>query len=389
MRFEAARRRTVATCAGHFRSVSAAKAAGMSRSDVRDVLDSTPAAFSYKLADAWQISDSILRQIAEAHAALSEAHLYSANIHFRSKSDARVFRRLKRAEVIEWLKANKYYAEVAEVYYKVLIAALIEDLVAFAMKALECAVYGPLTVGFALLRKPLKDNLFALEWMLADPDDYFSRFFNSDAKQRELRNLKPERKIEIIRQAMVTTQVGEWFPAELMYQLRFDKNCPAGLEPLWQKANHLVTTQGVLATEAENLNFVFSTADDRNAQWEVFYGTLPVFLFHALAVYTALIRQFARPANDDTDLMPLRTVAGMALWMRSKATIFDLPLQSKVFMNAVRRFIRRIKCPRCGTRVSARLGNIRRFFQEGAVQCFPCRDVIVLNNSTDSPSPPL
>jgi hypothetical protein len=30
---------------------------------------------------------------------------------------------------------------------------------------------------------------------------------------------------------------------------------------------------------------------------------------------------------------------------------------------------------------------MRRFFEEGCVQCFPCHDVIVLNESTDSPSP--
>jgi len=366
-----------------------AKAAGMSVSDVRQALSSAPAAFSHELAEAWQVCDSILRQIAETHGAASRAQVYRTHIRFASREQAKAFRKLQKGEIIDWLKQNKFDEQVADLYYKVVIAAVVEDFIEFAAKALECAVYGPLTVGIALLRKPLKDNLFALEWMLADPEDYFRRFTSAKPEERELRNLTPAHKTEIIRKAAAATAVGEWFPAELLYEFRFDKSSPIGLEALWQKANHLVTTQGVLATESENLNFVFSTEDDQAEQWRAVYGTLPIFFFHALQVYNALLSHFARSSDADKDLMPLRTIAGMALWMRSKGSILNLQTLSKVFYETVQRFIRATVCPVCGHRVSSRIANVRRFFEEGCVQCFPCHDVIVINESTDCPSPPI
>ena len=80
------------------------------------------------------------------------------------------------------------------------------------------------------------------------------------------------RQIEIIRIAAAKTTVGEWMPADMLHDLRFNKNSSVGLEPLWQKANHLVTTQGVLTTQAGTLNFVFSDDDERDEQWRAFMG---------------------------------------------------------------------------------------------------------------------
>ena len=48
---------------------------------------------------------------------------------------------------------------------------------------------GELTVAYALLRKPLKDNLFYLEWMLADLPDFLG-VFRSDGPDGLERTLK-------------------------------------------------------------------------------------------------------------------------------------------------------------------------------------------------------
>jgi hypothetical protein len=164
--------------------------AGLTPAEVNAILDSPPAAFPYQLAEAWQISDSLVRQLERTISEVASAGQFDPPVEFRSKQHERAFRRLKVGDRRKWLRENKYWREVADLTYRSTCRALAADLVEFANVALSCTIRGPLTVGFALLRKPLKDDLFALEWMVADAEDYFQRFFLGTAQDREVR--KPE-----------------------------------------------------------------------------------------------------------------------------------------------------------------------------------------------------
>jgi hypothetical protein len=45
-------------------------------------------------------------------------------------------------------------------------------------EALSCSRKEKLAVTFALLRKPLRENLLYLEWLLADPEELLTRFYS-------------------------------------------------------------------------------------------------------------------------------------------------------------------------------------------------------------------
>lgn len=75
-------------------------------------------------------------------------------------------------ELAEWMETNGYAAEFYETNRRQIIVALLSDFCHFIYEALECSRKGKLTVSFALLRKPLKENLFYFEWLLADSVDY-------------------------------------------------------------------------------------------------------------------------------------------------------------------------------------------------------------------------
>lgn len=286
----------------------------------------------------------------------------------------REFKKLKNEEVLEWLKRNDYISQVGEVTLKSIVRAVAIDMVEFASEALRCTIRGPLTVAIALFRKPFKENLFILEWIVGDPADYFDRFFSGDASQLSLSALPPSRKVDIIRAAMAKTVYQEWIPADFIYSLRYDKQSQFGFEYLWQHANHLITTQGKLKTEAENLNFVFSTEDDRDAQWRAFYTMAPILFFHALEVLEAAITYFASFKGGTWGIMRLRNLAGMYLWMRSPGCVWNLGAE-KILGTVVRGFLRSIACS-CGKRVSWREANIRTFFVESKVRCFSCGETI-------------
>lgn len=345
---------------------------GLTPAEVNQVLDSPPAAFPYQLAEAWQISDLLVRQLEATLAEVESAGLFDPPVKFRTKQHERAFRRLKQADRRAWLRDNEYRREVADLAYRSACRAIGLDLLEFANVALACTIRGPLTVGFALLRKPLKDDLFALEWILADPQDYFRRFFSGTAHDREVRNLKEQRQTEIIRAAARTTRLGEWVQAETLWDLRFNKNSAAGLEPLWQKANHLVTTQGSLKTEPGTLNFVFSTDDERDEQWRAFYGVVPALFFHVTQVFDAALAAFARRAEPGNTIQRIRTLAGMTLWMRSKGSRIDLSVQRKAFEGEIRRYFAKKPCPGCARGVGLTFPNLQRLFADGRLQCGGC-----------------
>lgn len=272
-------------------------------------------------------------------------------------------------------------ASVYEVTFKLICRALAFDFLEFVGEAVRTTIRGPLTVAIALLRKPLKENLFYLEWILADPEDFFKRFYGGDVEGLALSKIAEKRKLEIIRGAMAKSPYAEWVEAEFIYELRFEKKSPISLEPSWQKANHLITTMGVLKTERENFNFIFSTPDARDTQWRGFYATVPILLFHALQIIETMIAQFAKRAAPGGDLVPLRTLAAMLLWMKSKGCVLDVTDVARRFSSVVGSVIRSIHCPACKKRCSTRRANIRTLFEDSALTCFGCGEILNLKPS--------
>jgi len=356
-----------------------AEAAGLTPSDVAAILDSEPARFSSELAEAWQICDSLLNQIHQALSEGAEARIFDTSVKFRSTEHAQAFVNLDGTAGFEWLKQNGYGTEVVLIVFKQVCRALASDLVEFATQALNCTIRGPLTVAIALLRKPLKEDLFFLEWLLADTDDFLQRFFGGDIERFKLERLSSQRKIEIIRGAMTASTLGEWIPAEYIYRFRFDKMTDIGFERLWQKANHLVTTLDPLRTERENFNFVFSNDEDRKAQWAAFYGLAPILFFHVVQVFEALLARFSTRKDSAKDFSPIRTLAGMLLWMRSKGCILDLTPAKRYFARIVTGFIRQHRCPKCGAVISWREENMRRLFENASVRCLSCNVITCLD----------
>jgi hypothetical protein len=158
----------------------------------------------------------------------------------------------------------------------------------------------------------------------------------------------------------------------MLYDLRFNKSSSVGLEPLWQRANHLVTTQGALTTQPETLNFVFSDDDERDEQWRAFYGVVPTLFFHVTQVLDVALASFAGRAEPGNTVQLVRTLAGMTLWMRSKGTRIDLTAQRKFFDGFLRRHFAKKPCTRCARRIGLTLKNLQQLFEQGRIECGSC-----------------
>jgi hypothetical protein len=56
------------------------------------------------------------------------------------------------------------------------VMALTADMLNYLYEALMCLEKRKFSVAFTLLRKPLKEHLFFLSWLLADENDFIQRF---------------------------------------------------------------------------------------------------------------------------------------------------------------------------------------------------------------------
>lgn len=135
--------------------------------------------------------------------------------------------------------------------------ALIADALHYICESLYSYEKGKLSVSLSLLRKPMKENLLHLEWIVADDEEFLSAFSSAERKNLSIETITPEQRKRIIRTAIQKTQAAAFEDEEFLFNLRYNKQFN-GLEPLWQKAQHLTTTHQSVLTEPENFNFIFA-----------------------------------------------------------------------------------------------------------------------------------
>lgn len=273
-------------------------------------------------------------------------------------------------KLIDWLENNDHKDLVLILYYKQICAALLSDMLHFIYEALQCSKKGKLTVTYALLRKPFKENLFFLEWLLGDPGDFLTRFDIGNIKELSINSaLTGSEKIHIISKAIKNTPVGEWLSAEFIYALRFDKKNEDSMEPLFQKANHLVTTFRFLETEKQNFNFVFSTDESWESQWDHLYTFLPILLFHAVQVFEGLLSKFAKRA-DGFDLTELRTLIGFAFWSRDCYLEFEHDTLFKEIHKHLK--TANLHCDSCKSPIEFEDEQLLALYEDYMISCNKC-----------------
>lgn len=292
--------------------------------------------------------------------------IFSHSFEFSSELD---LSQLDGESLFLWLDENGYKEEAYLIYFKQICAALIADMLNFIYEALECSRKGKLTVTYSLLRKPLKENLFYLEWLLADVEELIHRFHLGDIRLLTLNKNMPEhKKIEIITKATKRLDLNI-LDADSLYRLRFDKKVTQSFEPLFQKATHLITTFDFMETESQNFNFIFSNNDSLDSQWEHLYNYLPLLLFHTVQIVEALISNFAKRASG-IDLSQQRCLIGLSFWIQKTSTEIDM---SQVIVEIKNMFNSEdIKCDKCNSKIKFTNEKLFDIYSEYKITCDTC-----------------
>lgn len=186
--------------------------------------------------------------------------------------------KFKDINLIDYMKNNELIKPYKHYLVSQTVIALTSDMLHFIYESLKCLEKRKFSVAFSLLRKPLKEHLFFLSWILADEDDFISRFESNN--HISFNGITKEERIEIIGKAIKKLHVSTTFDAETIWNIVYSKKHENGFEPIWQKATHLITSQGdLLKTEDYSLNFIFEDAFD-DYYYEFLESKLPyIFLY--------------------------------------------------------------------------------------------------------------
>src|SRR5699024_2775126 len=137
----------------------------------------------------------------------------------------------------------------------------------FLQESLLCSLKMRMTVCFTLLRKPFLEISILLMRILNETD-FIDRFSNEDGFDPI--KTTPNQKKQLIEKTNYF--LNDKFQADDIFNYIFSKEFGDSLFNLTNNAIHLYTDRNpIAATEKQNLNFIFSTKKDIEAQWEYIY----------------------------------------------------------------------------------------------------------------------
>lgn len=193
-------------------------------------------------------------------------------------------------DILEWLYNNGYKDEFKSIVIKQVLIASISDYCHYIYEALKCSEKSKLAITYTLLRKPLKDNLLIFEWIMTNRNEFMENF-KKDSNYYAIDKIDLTKKKMLIENSVNRIKYRETFNIDFIYNLRYSKKTDYGLELLWNKANHVVTTSKNYKTESLNLNFIFSGGDSKESQWNYLYSVLPYLLFYTIEVIQVVLDQ--------------------------------------------------------------------------------------------------
>lgn len=297
----------------------------------------------------------------------------NVTIKFKNKKQAEEFEKLDMTggALCDWLIANGFETQWCVLQYKQLIVAVLSDMCHFFYEALSCSERGKLTVAYALLRKPLKQNLFVLECLLADPGSFVVGFHRR--KITELMKEFEDKRKEIIKTAYGKMERKAGFNPDFIYELRYSPKAAHGFDIYWDKALHLVTNWDLKRTEDGNLNFIFSDDASRQSQWTHFYATLPYLLFYAFEIADSLLATLVKKQKVPLEYS-LQKAAGFCLW-----TMESLGKTKKQSEKAIADMFGDLQkeCPFCGKNLQFTKKVLQRMYMEAEAICPHCEKIVL------------
>jgi len=200
-------------------------------------------------------------------------------------------------EFMKKYREDRFYSQLN----RQLVLGLLMDFCYFIQESLDCSNKMRLVVSYALLRRPLVDNLKLLLRILEDKS-FYDNFIERD--DYDPASMKDEELKEML-SATDEIRFAKPVTGSFIYECVYKKNNPGSVVNLSNRAIHPVTTRPWNKTGAMNCNFMFTTPVDIVELWDHYYAYLPaILIFYSELFNYAVFELFKDEVN--VDLYPKR-----------------------------------------------------------------------------------
>lgn len=257
----------------------------------------------------WYLHDVIMSMFVEA----TSEDLMDTTIDINNEEEADSLDNCD--DVYSWLKERGRNEEFVNIFCKDLSMRLLGDFLNYIHEVLSNLERGKLTIACDLLRKPFKDNLLYLEWLLYN-DVELSNLVYEGKVNKYARGVKNELKETYVKkiveynisQNRFINGFGNKNIEKSIYNIRYNYNSPNSLELVWNKATHLVTTYRKI--KSENFNFIYNDMYDYYDYWDYLYGKLPTLLLYTLGIVENIFDKYFKKISNATKLYNFSLIMG-------------------------------------------------------------------------------
>lgn len=285
---------------------------------------------------------------------------------------------------LDWLAKNKLDKELTIILTKHIVLAVVSDFVNFMFESMNNAKNGKFSVAYALLRKPLTDELLLLEQILFDKEDFIKRFYHQgEPIDYDPSNPKIDKR-KIIQNALSVIKPKLFFSEDLIYELRYDKSCEAGINGISNKAIHIVTQDKNYKTSKQNLNFVFSANQDVQSYRQHYYYFVPYLLIYSVAVIDQIIFELL-PVESFQNLKAYKAFkrfVALLLWTEKSKN--QKKRTNTALINSLQDILK-FECSNCKHINKLKRPDYELFFDVGILICENCFQNLL--NSKESINP--
>jgi len=243
-----------------------------------------------------------------------EHGIFNTIISFADGADSVAFEQAE--DIFVWLEEKQKISERADILRVVVFPAILSDMLHFIYEALESSRKAKLNVTYALLRKPLQENLFILESIARDSVGFAEQLATDPLRLRATKMGGSVVHSQLIGGLLQKLGVEDQFDAQYLAQLRYEK-CDDGFDGICNTAMHLFTEHPKIRTENLDINFIFSSWDHKFSQWAYLYSRLPYILAYTREVVEHVCESIAPTCPQYLEDLSLRVAASSALWWKS------------------------------------------------------------------------
>ena len=201
-------------------------------------------------------------------------------------------------EPIMCMLNNGHSKEAYKVTKSHIFFSLLTDFIYYMHESFSCSERGKVSVAFSISRKPIKDTLFYLCWLLAEPKEFINLLLYNEAGDYDITKLSEEVKKTIYKKScerIANKKIN--YDHNLLFEIIYDRKSEISLCGAWDMSAHLVTTNRNYPTNKGDLNFIFSSEEIWGDFWELYYNKMPYIMDFMIEVAITIFEEILTPDN--------------------------------------------------------------------------------------------